>query len=158
MVRINYREAFPEGMRAMHEFSKTVHRSGLEDSLIQLVLTRASQINGCAWCLNMHTRDAMKAGEQPVRLHLLPAWRETPLYNKRERAALALTESMTLIAQTKQVPADIYDAAAAQFNERELAALMLTIVEINTWNRLAITAENSPVLESVPQAVEGATR
>ena len=158
MVRINYREAFPEGLKAMHEFSKTVHRSGLEDSLVQLVLTRASQINGCAWCLNMHTRDAIKAGEQPVRLHLLPAWRETPLYNEREQAALALTESMTLIAETKQVPDGIYNAAAAQFSERELAALMLAIVEINTWNRMAITAENSPVLESVPQRAEGVSR
>ncbi len=146
MVRINFAEVFPEGQKAMYEFAKSVHQSGLEDSLIQLVLTRASQINGCAWCLNMHTRDAMKAGEQPVRLHLLHAWRETPLYNERERAALALTESMTLIAESKQVPDDIYDAAAAQFTERELAALMLAIVEINTWNRLAITAEKSPAL------------
>lgn len=145
--RINYAEAFPEGRKAMYEFAKTVHQSGLEHPLIQLVLTRASQINGCAWCLNMHTRDAVKAGEQPVRLHLLHAWRETPLYNERERAALALTESMTLIAKERRVPDDVYDAAAAQFSERELAALMLTIVEINTWNRLAITAENSPVLE-----------
>jgi AhpD family alkylhydroperoxidase len=145
--RINYAEAFPEGQKAMYGFAKAVHQSGLEHSLIQLVLTRASQINGCAWCLNMHTRDAIKAGEQPRRLHLLHAWRETPLYSERERAALALTESMTLIAKTRQVPDDVYDAAAAQFNELVLAALMLTIVEINTWNRLAITAEKSPVLD-----------
>jgi AhpD family alkylhydroperoxidase len=147
--RINYAEAFPEGQKAMYGFAKAVHQSGLEHSLIQLVLTRASQINGCAWCLNMHTRDAIKAGEQPRRLHLLHAWRETPLYSERERAALALTESMTLIAKTRQVPDDVYDAAAAQFNEHDLAALMLTIVEINTWNRLAITAEKSPVLEQM---------
>jgi len=146
MVRINFAEAFPEGQKAMYGFARAVHQSGLEDSLIQLVLTRASQINGCAWCLDMHTRDAMKGGEQPIRLHLLHAWREAPLYNERERAALALTESMTLIAESKRVPDDIYNAAAAQFSERELAALMLAIVEINTWNRLAITAEKSPVL------------
>lgn len=146
--RINYAEVFPEGQKAMWELAKVVHNSGLEPSLQHLVFTRASQINGCAFCINMHTQDALKAGERDVRLYLLDAWRETSLYTytERERAALALTEAMTLIA-SNHVPQDIYDAAAEEFDDHELAALMLSIVEINIFNRLSITVERAPAID-----------
>ena len=111
--------------------------SGLEHSLIELVKTRASQINGCANCLHMHTADARKAGESEARLYLLSAWQESNLYTPRERAALGWTESLTLIAQTRAPDAD-YDAARAEFSEKELVDLTLLITTINAWNRLSI--------------------
>jgi AhpD family alkylhydroperoxidase len=147
MSRIKFHKAFPEGMQAMVEMSKIVHESGLEDSLLQLVFTRASQVNGCAFCLNMHTVDALKAGERDVRLYLLNAWREAGIYTEREQAALALTEAMTLLGETKHVSDEVWEAAAEEFEERELAALMLAIAQINSWNRLQIATEAPPHLE-----------
>jgi AhpD family alkylhydroperoxidase len=102
-----------------------------------LVKTRASQINGCAFCLDMHTREARADGETEQRLYVLPAWRESPLYTERERAALAWTEALTLISKT-HAPDDVYEAARAQFSETELVNLTMVIVAINGWNRLAI--------------------
>lgn len=146
MSRIKFHEAFPEGMQAMIELSTVVHKSGLESGLLHLVFTRASQINGCAYCLNMHTTDALKGGERDVRLYLLNAWRETDIYTEREQAALALTEAMTTISKTKSVPDDVWEAAAEEFEPNELAALMLAITQINSWNRLSIATGTPPDL------------
>jgi len=144
--RIKLYEAFPEGLRAMGGVGTAVHDSGLETSLIELVDARASQINGCAFCLNMHVASALKHGENEMRLLVLPAWRETTWFTERERAALALTEAMTLIADG-HVPDAVWEAAAEEFEERDLAALMLAISQINAWNRLQVATEAPPRLE-----------
>jgi AhpD family alkylhydroperoxidase len=135
--RLDYFAAAPEVMKAMLALEKAVAHSGLEKSLIELVKTRASQINGCAFCIDMHTRDAVKDGETPTRLLLLDAWREAPLYSKRERAALAWTEALTLIAETHAPDAD-WAALKAEFSEGEIVKLSLLVATINAWNRLAI--------------------
>lgn len=135
--RLDYFRAAPEVMKAMVALERAVVTSGLDQSLIELVKTRASQINGCAFCIDMHTRDALKAGESPARLFLLDAWREAPFYTARERAALAWTEALTLIAQTHAPDAD-YAALTEQFSEAEIVKLSLLIATINAWNRLAI--------------------
>jgi AhpD family alkylhydroperoxidase len=116
---------------------KHVHGCGLEASLLELVKMRASQINGCAHCLDMHSKDARAAGETEQRLYLLNAWREAPFYSARERAALAWTEALTLVAES-QVPDAVYEDARRHFSEQELVNLSLAIVAINGWNRLAI--------------------
>ncbi len=115
-----------------------VHRSGLEESLLELVKTRASQINGCAWCLDMHTKDARARGETEQRLYLLSAWREAPFYSARERAALAWTEAVTQIATTHDVPDAVYAEAREHFDEKALVDLTLAIVAINGWNRMNV--------------------
>jgi len=114
-----------------------VEGSGLDHRLLHLVKIRASQINGCAYCLHMHTTDALKAGETPARLFLLDAWHESNLYTPRERAALAWTESLTKVSQT-HAPDEAYQAAAAEFDKQELIDLTLAIGMINTWNRISI--------------------
>ena len=121
----------------MLELENAVRGSGLEHSLIELVKTRASQINGCAFCIHMHAADAMKHGETPQRLLLLDAWRESPLYSGRERAALGWTEALTRVADTHAPDAD-YDALAPHFDEAGIVKLTLLIMTINAWNRLAI--------------------
>lgn len=121
-------------MRALSHYT---HNCGLDPALAELVKIRASQLNGCAYCLEMHTREARAMGETEPRLHLLAAWRESPLYTGRERAALAWTESVTLVAESC-VPDDVYEAARACFSAEELVKLTLAIGVINTWNRLAI--------------------
>jgi AhpD family alkylhydroperoxidase len=141
--RIDYFAAAPEVMKAMLALEKAVTTSGLEKSLIDLVKTRASQINGCAFCIDMHTRDAMKAGETPTRLFLLDAWREAPFYTERERAGLAWTEALTLISQT-HAPDEDWAALKAQFSEEEIVKLSLLIATINAWNRLAIGFRAAP--------------
>ncbi len=115
----------------------------LDESLKQLVKLRASQINGCAYCLDMHWKDARAGGEPEERLYGLDAWEESPLYSERERAALALCEAMTLIAGS-HVPDDVWDRAAALFDPEELAQLVFAIAAINTWNRLSITVRTPP--------------
>lgn len=137
--RINISKVAPKAIEAMMGLEKYIHASGLDKTIYELIKTRASQINGCAYCINMHTRDAIKLGETTQRLFMLDAWRETQLYTEKERAALALTEAMTLIAG-KEVPDDIYDNAASLFTEQELAAIIMTIVTINAWNRISITS------------------
>ncbi|MEJ0019317.1 MAG: carboxymuconolactone decarboxylase family protein [Acetobacteraceae bacterium] len=124
-------------LQPLLDLSASVTASGLEPSLMELVKTRASQINGCGFCLHMHTRDARKAGETEERLYLLDAWRESPLYSERERAALAWTEALTLVAQTR-APDDDYQALRAQFTEEEQVKLTMLIVLINGWNRLNV--------------------
>lgn len=136
-ARLNANEVAPEAMRAMGALEAYVKRCGLEPGLIELVKMRVSQINGCAFCLDMHSRDARLHGETEQRLYLLNAWRESPLYTERERAALAWTEALTLIADTHAPDAD-YAAVLAQFSEAEIVKLSLLIATINAWNRLAI--------------------
>ena len=119
------------------EFSHAVLQSGLEPELLKLVEIRASQINGCANCLNMHTAEARKAGETEQRLHLVAAWQEAPVFSKRERAALAWTEHLTLLAE-KRAPADVYEALDAEFSKDEQIKLTMMINVINGWNRLAV--------------------
>jgi len=135
--RMNYYKAAPESINAVMELEKHVVASGLEPSLIELVKTRASQINGCAYCIHMHTSDARKHGETEERLYLLNAWRESPLYTARERAALAWTEALTLIAET-HAPDDAWEAVRPEFSEAEIVKLTVLIGTINTWNRIAI--------------------
>lgn len=135
--RMNFYQAAPETIQALVAVESQIAASGLEQSLIELVKTRASQINGCAYCINMHTEDARKHGETEQRLYLLSAWRESPLYSERERAALAWTEALTLIAETHAPDAD-YEAVRAQFTDSELVNLTTLIGAINAWNRIAI--------------------
>jgi AhpD family alkylhydroperoxidase len=134
---MNYYQAAPETIKALLGVEDVIKASGLELSLIELVKTRASQINGCAFCINMHTADARKNGETEQRLYLLNAWRESPLYTERERAALAWTEALTLIADT-HAPDEDYEAMRAQFSEAEAVNLTMLIGAINAWNRVAI--------------------
>ncbi len=136
--RIDYKSASPELFQAMFGLEKYLHACGLESSLLDLVKTRASQINGCAYCIDMHTKDARARGESEQRLYLLSAWREAPFYSDRERAALEWTEAVTLITDG-HVPDDVYERVRAQFNERELADLTLAVVAINGWNRLNVS-------------------
>ena len=143
--RLDYFGAAPEAMAAMRAFEKAVVSSGLEHSLIELVKTRASQINGCAYCIGMHTRDARNSGETEARLYLLDAWREAPHYTDRERAALAWTEALTLVAQTRAPDAD-YAGLAPHFTDAEKVKLTLLICAINSWNRIAIGFRSVPPL------------
>ncbi len=136
-ARMNYYQAAPDTIKALVAVENQISASGLEQSLIELVKTRASQINGCAFCIAMHTEDARKHGETEQRLYLLNAWRESPLYTDRERAALAWTEALTLISETHAPDAD-YEAVRAQFSETETVNLTMLIGTINAWNRIAI--------------------
>ena len=139
--RIKLSEVSPEAYEAMIGLESYIAKSGLDKNLYELIKTRASQLNGCAYCINMHTRDAMKLGETPQRLFLLDAWRETELYSERERAVLALTEEMTLIAG-RHVSDDVYNEAAKHLTDKELAAVIMSVVAINGWNRISITAQS----------------
>jgi AhpD family alkylhydroperoxidase len=136
--RLSYQQASPEAFKAMLHTEQQVHNSGLEASLLELVKSRASQINGCAWCLDMHTKDARARGETEQRLYLLPVWREAPCYTERERAALAWTEAVTNIAATHDVSDEVYAQARAQFDEKALVDLTLAIIAINGWNRMNV--------------------
>ncbi len=142
--RLNYAAASPEGFKGMLHLQRVVDQCGLEFSLLELVKTRASQINGCAYCIDMHTKDARAAGETEQRLYLLNAWRESPFYSERERAALAWTEALTTIADSHQVSDALYAEARAQFSDKELVDLSLAIIAINGWNRLAIPFRSEP--------------
>jgi AhpD family alkylhydroperoxidase len=124
-------------MRAMVGLEQAVRESALEPELLELVKMRASQLNGCAYCLDMHSKDARARGETEQRLYVLPAWREAPFYSDRERAALAWTEAITLVSET-DAPDDVYEQLTGHFNEDEIVALTLAIVAINGWNRFAI--------------------
>jgi len=136
--RIEYKDASPEAFKALLHTEMQVHKSGLEESLIELVKMRASQINGCAYCLDMHSKDAIAQGESTVRLFVLSAWREAPhLYTERERAALAWTEAVTRIA-VGEVSDEIYAEARKHFDEKGLVDLTLAVIAINGWNRMAI--------------------
>jgi len=140
---MNYFQAAPDAVKALSALEAQIQGGGLEQSLIELVRTRASQINGCAFCINMHTQDARKNGETEQRLYLLNAWRESPVYTDRERAALAWTEAVTLISQT-HAPDDVYNEVRAQFSEAETVNLTMLIATINAWNRLSISFRTMP--------------
>lgn len=144
--RINYQQASPEALQAMLALESAVRKSGLESSLLELVKMRASQINGCAFCMDMHASDARKHGETERRLYLLQAWREAPIYTERERAAMAWTEAVTLIS-ANHVPDDVFEQASQHFTETELVNLTLAIVAINGWNRFAISFHITPPTE-----------
>ena len=141
--RMNFMQAAPDTVKALMALEAQIQGSGLEQSLIELVKTRASQINGCAYCINMHTQDARKHGETEQRLYLLNAWREAPAYSERERAALAWTEAVTLIADT-HAPDDLYAEVRKHFSEAETVNLTMLIATINAWNRLAISFRAMP--------------
>lgn len=138
--RINVSKVDPKAYEAMIGLEKYLAQSGLDKMLYELIKIRASQINGCAYCINMHTRDAVKLGETSQRLFLLNAWRETELFTEKERAVLALTEVMTLITNG-HVPDDVYKNAEAHLASNELAAVIMAVVAINGWNRIAITTK-----------------
>ena len=137
-MRVNLYRAWPEGQQALSALSEAVENSGLDHQLLELVKMRASQINGCAYCIDMHSKDARALGETEQRLYALNAWRETTFFTEREAAALALTESITLVAAT-HVPDDVVETARTQFDDTELSQLVFAIVTINAWNRLALT-------------------
>ncbi|MBZ0088171.1 MAG: carboxymuconolactone decarboxylase family protein [Thermomonas sp.] len=136
--RLAYQTASPEAFKAMLHLEQQIHHLGLEESLLELVKSRASQINGCAWCLEMHTKDARAQGETEQRLYLLPAWRDAHCYTPRERAALAWTEEVTRVANTQEVADAAWEDAHRQFSDKELVDLTLAIIAINGWNRFNI--------------------
>lgn len=136
-MRIDYRSTYPAALHAMLGLEQAVHASSLEPELLELVKLRASQLNGCGYCVDMHTKDAEAIGMSTQRLHLAVAWREAPVYSPRERAALEWCEALTLLPQS-EVPDDIYENLARQFTPDEIVALTLAIVAINGWNRFAV--------------------
>src|SRR5687768_3239699 len=142
-ARIDYRKVSPEATRAMAGLERFTHASGLETGLLELVKLRASYINGCAYCVDVHTKDARAGGETEQRLYAIPVWRETPFFTPRERAALAWTESVTDVARTG-VPDDAYEQARTEFSESELLALTMAIIAINGWTRLAVSFRTEP--------------
>ena len=135
--RLDVQKIAPQAYRAMAGLEAYVRNSGLEPKLLELVKLRASQINGCAYCIDMHSKDARVAGESEQRLYGLTAWRETPFYTDRERVALLWTEALTLISET-HAPDDVYEELRQHFSEVEAVSLTMAIVTINGWNRLAI--------------------
>lgn len=141
--RIDSRRTPPKVRQHLLALEAHIHGSGLEHRLLHLVKTRASQINGCAQCLDMHTQDARADGESEQRLYTLSAWRETPFFNERERAALEWTEAVTLVAET-HVPDEVYERVKQHFTEQELMDLTLAIALINTWNRLNVAFRTVP--------------
>jgi AhpD family alkylhydroperoxidase len=143
--RLNYASAAPATLQAMLTLQQAANRTGLEPAMLELVKLRVSQINGCAFCIDMHHQQAVKAGETPARLYLLDAWTETELYTARERAALHWAEALTRLAGNRVTDED-YAAARAEFTEEELAGLTLVIVAINGWNRFNVGFRTPPQL------------
>ena len=155
-MRVDYRNVFPAAVAAMAGLEEAVGASSLEPELVELVKLRASQINGCAYCVDMHTKDARAMGEDQQRLHLVAVWREAPGFTERERAALAWCESLTLLPRTG-APDDTYEALAKVFSPEEIVALTLAVVAINGWNRFAVGLR-SPVGGYVSQRQSRAPR
>jgi AhpD family alkylhydroperoxidase len=141
--RIQYMKVAPGAFQAMLGLERYLHESGLEESLLHLVKLRASQINSCAYCLDMHWKDLKAIGESDQRLYELNAWQEVPFYSERERAALAWTEAVTRVADT-HVPDEVYEQVRSAFSEKELADLTLAVATNNAWNRLAIAGRTTP--------------
>lgn len=142
-ARLDFYKASPGAIKSVLALEEHIGKSGLEKSLIELVRLRASQINSCAYCIDIHSADARKAGESERRLSTLPAWRETPFFSDRERAALAWTESLTLITDT-HAPDEVWESVKPHFTDTEIADLTLLITAINTWNRFAIAFRKMP--------------
>jgi AhpD family alkylhydroperoxidase len=141
--RIEYANVAPEGLEPLLGVEAYLRRCGLEPALLDLVKLRASQINGCAYCIDMHTKDARARGETEQRLYALTAWREAPFFTEPERAALTWAEAVTEVAAT-HVPDDVYELARLHFRDKELVDLTLAVVAINSWNRLAISFRKVP--------------
>jgi AhpD family alkylhydroperoxidase len=141
--RIDVAKVDPKAYHAMLALETYIHQSSLEKPLLELMKMRASQINGCAYCLDMHSKDARAAGETEQRLYELNAWRETPFYSERERAALAWTESLTLVSET-HVPDEVFEEVKKHFSEAEIVALTMAVVAINSWNRIAVSLRAVP--------------
>lgn len=141
--RLSYSKTAPEGTEILRTLESYVRASGLEPDLLELVRLRASQINGCAYCIDMHTKDARTNGESEQRLYAVSAWSETSFYSDRERAALAWAEAVTRVSKS-QVPDEVYEQARKHFSEKELVDLTLALVAINGWNRLAISFRTPP--------------
>lgn len=136
--RLDYSKTAPDGVGVLRQLERYLKKAGLEPDLVELVKLRASQINGCAYCIDMHTKDARSRGESEQRLYGVTAWREIPFYSERERAALAWTESVTRISE-EQTREEIYQQVRQHFTERELVDLTLAVIAINSWNWLAIS-------------------
>src|SRR3982751_6747800 len=151
--RVDYARIAPDAYRAQRALESYICQSGLEESLMHLVKVRASYMNGCAYCIDMHTKDARLAGETEQRLYAVPLWRETPFFTPRERAALAWAEAVTNIAGG--VSDELFELARAHFTEKELVDLTMVVVVINGWNRLSI-AFRTPVGSYVPGSSKGA--
>ncbi|UOF90015.1 carboxymuconolactone decarboxylase family protein [Fodinisporobacter ferrooxydans] len=141
--RLNYATTEPDSLKAMMQLEQYVKNSGLEPKLLELIKIRASQINGCAYCLDMHTKDARAIGETEQRIYALNAWREAPFYTEEERAALELTEAVTLVA-TNRVPDELYQRVRKHFNDKQYVQLIMAINTINSWNRLSIATNAIP--------------
>lgn len=143
MSRFSY-YTYPEALKPLFAMKAHIDKSGLEKSLTHLVMMRASQLNGCAYCMDMHSKEARAEGETEQRLHVLPAWREAPFYSDRERAALAWCEAVTRLDPLHGLPDEVYEQARAQFSEKELMDLNLLVIMINGWNRIAIPSKTEP--------------
>jgi AhpD family alkylhydroperoxidase len=141
-ARLDYAKLAPDAMRALYSLGAYLAKCGLEHPLLELIKIRASQINGCAYCIDMHTKDARAAGETEQRIYALSAWRETPFFSDRERAALAWTEAVTRIGDG--VSDALFDGAKGQFSEKELTDLTWAVAAINAWNRVAISFRSVP--------------
>jgi len=137
VARIDYKQLAPDGYRAQAALQRFVNTSGLEHSLLELVKLRASYLNGCAYCVDMHTKDARAAGEIEQRLYAIPVWRETPFFTARERAALAWTDSVNEVGRT-HVPDEVFEEVRKEFTDVEIVNLTYAVIAINGWNRLAI--------------------
>ncbi|WP_373231900.1 carboxymuconolactone decarboxylase family protein [Cohnella sp.] len=142
-LRMNHRAANPAGFQALLKLEDAVKKMGLDPVLYELIKIRASQINGCSYCLDMHSSDLRNMGETEQRLNLIIVWREAPMFTEKERAVLALTEAVTLISEAG-VPQDIYDEVRMHFSESEFVALIMAINAINCWNRIAIATGMFP--------------
>lgn len=141
--RINVGQVAPKAYQIMVQFEAYIKTTGFDQKLIELVKIRASQVNGCAYCLDMHTKDARAIGETEQRIYCLNAWRESPFYTDAERAALTLTEAVTLVA-TSRVPDELYEQVRAHFDEKQYVDLVVVINTINSWNRLMIAVNGVP--------------
>ncbi|EPG66347.1 carboxymuconolactone decarboxylase family protein [Leptospira wolffii] len=144
-TRFNYAKVFPQVLEKMLEMENFAKNAGIEPILYELVKIRASQINGCAFCIDMHTKDIRAMGEQEKRIYLLNAWREAGFYSSKERAALELTEYVTRISE-HGLPEEVYERVKKEFNEKEIIALIVAINTINSWNRIAISTGMTPPL------------
>lgn len=147
MRRLPYFQLAPDGLNALGAMRPYFQTTAIEPRLRALVELRVSQINGCAYCVDMHSREARQAGESQQRLDCLAVWRETTFYDARERAALNWAESVTLVSQTG-VPDDVYDAVHREFNEKDLVDLTLIVATMNAWNRMAISFRHGPTKHS----------
>ncbi len=156
-MRIPWKEVHPEAMQAMLALERAAHRSSLEPALLELVKLRASQLNGCGYCIDMHTKDARARGESEQRLYLTSAWREAPCYSERERAALEWTESLTLLSQSG-APDDVFERVRGALSPEEIVALTLAVVAINGWNRFEVGMRAPVGSYQAPQSIGKARR